>query len=279
MGCVHSRTSPRADNRDRKCRRFSWADKQAALQRHEWTNDAIGICQKSAQYQNFVSVTLHPASQTLLNPALLLIFQVLPVTFPDCCHTQAILLQDSAPDMSNKSKSRATLRKALLSEIFQVVTFSVNYLWLLFDFTVWATAHSDDAMLKIIPEQLQVATNIHHANCLKSEEWEKLDGAFQNHQCRVQIGRSLFEPRQPTDDDFIYTTYILICQGFAHLEMEFGDEVQARKTSDLMLGCAQCICVHPETWTFSAEIGGQLHINLWEFLRFFQESGRGPRRG
>lgn len=72
------------------------ADKQEALQRR--TNAAIAICQKSVQYQNFVSVTLHPASQTQ-DPALLLIFQVLPVTFPDCCHTQAILLQDSAPDM------------------------------------------------------------------------------------------------------------------------------------------------------------------------------------
>lgn len=126
-------------------------------------------------------------------------------------------------------------------------------------------------MLKIIPEPLQVVTNIHYAHCLKSEEWEKLDGAFQTNQSRDQIG-SLFEPRQATDDDFIYTTYILICQGFAHLEMEFGDEVQARKTLDLTLGYAQCISVHPETWTFSAEIRGGLHINLWEFRRSSSKS-------
>ena len=71
----------------------------------------------------------------------------------------------------------------------------------------------------------------------------------------------------------MYTTYILICQEFAHLEMEFGDEVQAsRKTSDLMLGYAQCISVHPETWAFSAEIRGRLHINLWEFRRSSSKS-------
>lgn len=45
-------------------------------------------------------------------------------------------------------------------------------------------------MLKIIPEPLQVVTNIHYAHCLKSEEWEKLDGAFQTNQS-INVGTKL----------------------------------------------------------------------------------------